>query len=377
MDPEEIGSGSPDIITNSGLTPEQLAEVPDIMGGTDDGTPASAAPAAPTTTPGTQAPIQATAPAPAQPNVPVASGVRGQLAALGVDVSGYADDNAALAALARQSQEAAYARYVAEAARRDSYYTQLGQRIAPHAGAFEQFLQARVAPKPEAPKPWQPPEFNEQWLNLVERDQQTGAFRALPGVNPEVADKVQKYADWQANFQRNPMALIQQAVEDQATQIAQRIFNQQSQQIAQQQAVRGIIDSNASWIYQTDAQGRRFVDHAGAPIPTPEGARYISHVRTLDQAGVKDPRVQDQLARQLMASELAQARQTQAPATPPAQARAAVGHPTVNPGQAVPPTRQAAVPGATQPDGTGMSLAEQLRQAMHAEGVTDADFNLT
>jgi hypothetical protein len=363
----------------SGISAADLAAVPDLRGEEAEAT--AAAPAA--------TPDQPTAPAattPADPNVaagaaqqPVvhpqqaqAQTIRDVAAMYGLDMGRFKDDGAAFAhivSLARQAGQA-------------NYYAQLGQQLAPHYEGIQQYLATQQRPaQPEERPAWQPPEFDERWLNFVERDEQTGAFKPRAGafVDPAIVGKVQAYADWMANYNRNPMAVITPAIETRARAIAEEIVGRQFEARQQQQTVGQIVESNAAWLYQADAQGNRLIDPVtNQYVPTPTGARYLHHVRTLGQAGIRDPRILDQTAQQLVRAELA-ANPASAAAQPaggpsPAQARAAVAQPPVNPGQAIDPARRPSVPGATEPSGQGLSLTEMLRRSFSEGGVTDNDF---
>lgn len=344
----------PPVSDTTGLSPQQLGERPDLGGGD----------------PGAGGVVDTSSPAPqGQPTEAQAQTIREAAARYGLDLSNLPDDHAAFVHLVRQAQ----------AASQNDYYTSLGRQLAPRYRDIQGYLEqqrARAQPA-NAPLPFEAPEFDERWLNLVERDERTGAFKALPGVNPEFAERVQKYADWMQGFNRDPMSLIRQAIEHHATEIARKVFSEQHGQVVQTQTIQSIIEQNASWIYQADEQGRRYTDAQGNFLPTPEGARYVAHVRALAQAGVRDPRQQDAMARQLVSADIyaaqaQRAQQAQLAANP--QSRAAVARPPVNPGQATDPGRRQVVPGATEPATAGRSLADLLREEMAAEGITDADF---
>jgi hypothetical protein len=346
--PPDAGSGGEPAVGPSADRPEFL-----------DGSEAAEAPAA----------SGVASAAPADPNLAPAAprSIRDAARDYGLDLSQHADDHAAFVALVQAAQ----------AARQDDYYTQLGRQLAPHYRGVQEYLraqaaQAQQAQAPEAPPAWQPPPFDERWLNLVDRDEATGLWRAKPGVNPEYAEAVQAYADWMGRFQRDPMGMIAPMVEARAQEIARQVVQEQYQGYQVQATVSSIVEQNAPWIYQVDAHGRRLVGADGRYVPTPLGARYIAHLQSLRAAGVTDPRAQDHLARSLLQGELAVA-QAQAGGAG-AQARHARGRPDVNPGQAVEPGRRGSVPGATAPATGGRSLAEVLREQFAAEGITDADF---
>jgi hypothetical protein len=349
-------------VADSGLSPEELAASPSDA---DLGIEPAATPAVASTTP-------------ADPNLAGAARtdvtqtqaqtIRDAARHYGLDLSQYADDGQAFAALAQ----------MAIASRQANYYADLGQRIAPHYEGVQEYLRQREATqaKPAERKPWEAPPFDEKWLNYVRKDDATGMYVSLPGAPPWVAEKVQAYADhletWTTQVARNPAEALGPLIEHVAERLLEQRFGQQQ---AVQQAQQ-IVQQNESWIYATDANGRRIVTGDGRFVPTPLGARYYTHLQTLRRGGITDAATLDTLAKQLLQGELyaQNAGKTAAAATAAApQAVAAAARPNVNPGQAVQPGRRQVVPGATEPDATGLSLRERLAQAMHEEGVTDAD----
>lgn len=365
----------------SGLTPAQLNEVPDIHGGAGDETATTTT----TTTPaaGTAA---ATTPAPADPNIAanaarhaaaatqtqtqaVAPSLRDAARAAGLDLSQFASDQDAVAHLiqANQRQQA------------DDYYTQLGRSLAPHYREIQPIIAAKAAAPTQAQtRPaYMPPEFDKGWLNRVEQDQKTGAWKALPGQDPAYADKVQVYADWMARFNENPMAVIQPAIQDEARKIAAEVFTRQNQQAVAQTTIQSIVQTNAPWLYQANEHGQNYVNTNGQYIATPMGARYLQHIQTLGAAGVADPKALDTLAKNLLRGEFntatGQALVGATAAATTTQTRAAIANPAVNAGQVVAPGVNPTRPAATAAEETGLSLFERMRRDMAANGVVDAD----
>lgn len=281
------------------------------------------------------------------------------------------DDSAALRHLIQQ----------AGAARQSDFYSQLGRSLAPHAQGVQQYLQTQQQQQAAPPtrQPWEAPEFDPRWVSLVERDPASGIFTSKQGVPHEIAQKVNAYAEWKDGFDKNPSAVISGMVKAEASRIAQETFREQYAVHQRQAQIGSIVEQNASWLYAQDQAGQRIVNQAtGQYVPSPLGARYIHHVDQLRRAGVVDPRQQDMLAKNLVQGEAAvhayQQGQAAAGQAANPQTAQAVGRPPVNPGQALTPQQRQVTPGATEPTGTGLSLAEMLRQGMAAEGVTDADF---
>lgn len=318
----------------------------------------------------------ATAPPPADPNQAAGAGtapdgwqsIRDAARGLGYNFEpSIQDDRTALLHLIRQASQAQQA----------NYYADLGRQIVPHAQQFQSYLQQQQQPQTQERPAWEAPPFDERWLALVTQDQATGLYVSKPGVDPAVARQVNEFAEWKSNFDRNPAATLNTMVESRAREIAREESRRAAQEWQQQNAIAQITESNSRWLYQHDEQGRRVVGHNGSFVPTPEGARYIDHLRSLAQAGIKDPRTQDAIARQLLAGEIALARGQQAQAgqlqAASPQTQQAIARPNLNVLQAQPPTQRRRNPAATEPTTAGLSLREMLAAEMAAEGVTDQD----
>lgn len=280
------------------------------------------------------------------------------------------DDRGALLHLIRQAQRT----------QESDYYAQLGRQIAPHASLVQQALQQRQAAQAQPQRnEWEPPEFDERWLALVDRDQATGVFLAKPGVAPEVAQKVNEYAEWKARFDRNPAAVLDKLVEQRAQSIARQTVQEQMGQYQAQNVIQQIAAENADWLYQKDEAGRLVVGANGRYVPSPSGARYLDHLRNLGRAGIKDPRTQDYIAKQILAGEHAMAQLASKggaaqPGAAQVQAGLAAARPNTNALQAQPIQQRRANPVATEPSSAGKSLAEMLRDELAAGGVSDIDF---
>lgn len=264
--------------------------------------------------------------------------------------------------------------------RQADYFAQLGRQLAPQAPAIQQYLQQQRQPQqPERPA-WEAPEFDERWLSLTERDEGTGLFVSKPGVPHEIAQKLNQYAEWKRNYDRNPAAVINGMVEARSRAIASETFQQQFAAATREQQVNSILQANANWMYQADASGRPIINPmTNQPQLTPVGAAYAQQLQILHAAGVRDPVTQDRIARQILQGQYAQSGQQQQQqndgrgADP--QRRQAQNRPNTNPIQTLPSQQRQGQQGATEPSTAGMSLDEMLRQEMAAHGITDDDIN--
>ncbi len=208
--------------------------------------------------------------------------IREAAAFYGLDLSQFEDDSQAFAHLVQQAQQA----------RQANYYAQLGQQIAPHYAQVQQYLQqqqAQAQPKAERPA-WEAPEFDERWMSLVDKDPNTGVYVAKLGVNTAFAEKVQAYADHvdkgTTTLARSPMDAPAPLIES----VAQKLIEDRFGKAQETHQAQQIIAESESWLYATDAQGRRLVSADGKHMASPLGARDYTHIPTFQQAGVKDAR---------------------------------------------------------------------------------------
>lgn len=292
-------------------------------------------------------------------------GIRDAARELGYDLSQFRDDAQAFQYLINQARRAQEA----------NYYAQVGQQILPHASEFQEYLRSRQqqGQSQEQKRPeWQPPEFDERWLGLVDQDPATGLYVGKPGVPPEIARRVNEFAEWQRKFRNDPLGMINRGIEERVGSLVEQRVKEALQAHQAQSAIDSIIQRNSQWLYQKDANGRPLVGLDGRLVPTPEGARYAAHVRNLQQAGVSDPSTLDSLAQQLLRAEIAIQQQTNG-GTTQTQTALASSRTQVNPLQARPPGERQATPGATEPGTEGLSLAEMMRRDLEAAGINDAE----
>jgi hypothetical protein len=259
-------------------------------------------------------------------------------------------------------------------ARQQNIHAQLGRQLAPHAADIQKYLAQKQAPAPAERPAWEPPPFDKRWVSLVDRDA-SGVFVGKPGVPPEIVDAVNKYAEWREEYETNPASVLKPWVESEAKRIASETVKAQIDRQRTDSAVQGVMQANASWLYQADAAGNVAYSYDGRPMLSPYGQRYAQHVQTLTRAGVRDPRQQDEIAKQMLRADIASATQ-QATESPAAQTQAtfASSRPNVNQLQSLSAQQRAVTPGATEPSTTGMSLRESLMDAFRKSGITDKDF---
>ena len=268
---------------------------------------------------------------------------------------------------------------LAQRSQQADYYSQLGQAIAPHYQGVQQYLaqqQQDQAAAAAAAKSYQPPDWDPNWMSLVERDATSGLHYAKPGVNPAVAEAVNKRLAWQESFSRDPLAMFESFTRDKLGPLVEQQIQQALVKHTQSQQVDGILRANSEWLYQKDQAGN-FVRGPGGFHPTAAGSQYIGFVDTLAKAGVTDPLLQDQLARQLTAGALAVGQHPGGAAAQPPRTPAAVtngrGAPNVNPNQAGGSRGRSTRPGTVEPSPTARSLQDMIRQDLIDSGVTDAE----
>lgn len=382
------GGGNEPIVSSQVPTPtptpapapaENRAPITQSSGQADPGfssqfRPQSDAPPAsqtPTPTP-TQAPVAGQTPAqeqvPADPNNTWQS-IRDVATKLGYQFEPtVTDDYTALSHLITQARNT----------READYYAQLGRQLAPKATEIQAYLQQQARP-PEAPKarnPWEPPAIDQRWLHMVQRDEATGVILPKPGVQPEIAQKVTEYVEWQEQVRTNPAAMFQPMIQTEAKKLAEQVVEERFAQLEQKRSIQEIVNRNSEWFFARDAAGRTIPGPGNQPAMTPRGIAYVQHLDAVSRMGVTNPVQQDQLAmRLLQADELAaqQARAAQAQAAP--NAAQAYQAPSVNQAQATAPAGGGANPGYTPPSQVGMSLRDMLAAEMARNGITTIDMS--
>ncbi len=233
-----------------------------------------------------------------------------------------------------------------------NYYADLGRQVAPHAGKLREYLsqQQQASAGAASPPAWAAPEFKKEWVNLVERDENTGLLRSKAGYDPAIAEKVQAYADWRDRFLDSPETVIAPLIEQRAAQLIDQRFAAHQEQ----QAAQAIVGREAGWLFQKDATGRPVVGQL-----TPHGVLYQRAVESLHTSGMRDVNqiaavarsmVENAVLRQQFASHTG----SQTPAVTAATSVSSVGGGMSRPAQGV------VTPSASQ---AGLSLRERLNHA--------------
>lgn len=271
----------------------------------------------------------------------------------------YETDAAALNALIRSHQQL----------QERNAYAEMGQRLSPHIGRFQEYLRQQQQPPPGATRPWEPPPYDEKWLAMVERDEATGVLRAKAGYDPAIAEKLQAVAEWRDRYQKNPEAVIAPLIEDRARGLIEERFAEYQQQ----QTANELVQRNRPWAVQHDANGRPLADpRTGGPQLTPLGVVYAQATDALWRAGMRDVRQVDLHARAAAENYALRARfqQEQPAATPPPAQQAALAAPSVGGGAG-----RGRTPGTPPPavSRKGMTLQEKLRVAL-ADAPEDMTF---
>lgn len=303
----------------------------------------------------------------AQPTRDELVSIREVLGDYGIASDQFEDDRAALRALADGYRQAS----------QPNFYAQLGQQYAQHADEFRSFLQSRRAAQAEpAVDPDAQPEFDESWLRQVDQDEATGMYRALPGVNPVVADKLNAYASWLRKYQTNPIGFVQRYVEKNVEKLVAPILEKRFGAIQEQAHVANILQTRAPILYQYDAQGAPVRDLGGRMVLSEAGRLYVHFVKQASDMGIMSPQKADEYASNMTAAAVL-SMQPQSH-TNGQRGQQALGRPNTNPQQTmVAPLSRSANPGSQSVVPTGRSLKQMLQEDLAAQGITDADFDWT
>lgn len=294
---------------------------------------------------------------------------------LGIDLSQYQDDQAALRHLAdgyRQAQaNAQLARY--------------GQQYLQVAPEFQQWQQERERQAREQQgaqkKWWEPPEFDPRWRGQVTRDEQ-GNLVPVPGAPADVVAKFQKYGQWlldqQDKFWADPVGAIKPGIEELVGQMIEQRTQQAVQQYHEQQASNSYVAQNAGWLFQVDPQTRQPVvnPQTGQRVLSPYGQSFAAYViQAEQQLGIRNVDHQRRYAQAMVERDILIAGQGQSQAAQQAtQTRDTANQQYLEQAAQRTPSVLTQLPGSnpTPPASPRASLGEMLRRNLQAAGVTDA-----
>jgi hypothetical protein len=249
-----------------------------------------------------------------------------------------------------------------------NFYTDYGIRMAPYADQIQAWIQQQQAmqAQPQQRPAWQPPEWDPRWLQMVERDPQTGHVYAKPGVDPRIADKVVAYADWQDKFREDPGQFIQPMVEARARDIVQQEF----QSYRQNATADNLVSQNSNWMFAYQPNGAPILMEDGSRALSAAGALYARSVNQIWNSGVRDVQQCHALARSVVENAVLRQQwiQAQQAAIQGQQASQAAIPQSVGGGEGpVPGPRRGKADTAA-----GMSLRERLNARLKQFGDRDA-----
>lgn len=198
------------------------------------------------------------------PEAPPVVGFRDVAQEIGIDLSSFEDDTAAL-------------RHLAEQARRASEQSDLakyGQEYIQHAADFQSYLREKdeAAKKqqapPDEPKFWDPPEWNPAWLSQLKQDEHGQVIHdPAKGGTPETVMKFHRYMafrqDQQERFWSDPFSYLSPFIDRAAEKRAQGLIDQRLSEFGQDLDARHFILANDSWLYKRDAAGARQLSEEG------------------------------------------------------------------------------------------------------------------
>lgn len=329
-------------------------------------TPAPVAPTA--AAPGTPTPAPAAA-APAQFTV---AGVRDFARSVGIDPAQYADDQTMLRDIVAAAQQA------------NAYRGQLQQLSQQNAGLLQRLTAPMAQPvtQPAATDPmkkfFNAPEYNAQWEQMLTRDAQGNVNGVKPGAPYDILQKYQAAQNYRRDFAEkllsNPAEALGPMVQHMAQEQAGKLIEQHLQTYQDRTWTDNFVTQNSGWLHARDAAGNTIQNQAtGKPMLSPAGQRFGQYVVEAERLGVRNIQAQENYARSLLERDLLRGHQQQAAAggNGLAAQQAAVAA-----GNRRQPNLTGTLPGtgpipATVAQNPGLSLRDQMAQAMAQNGVTD------
>lgn len=264
-------------------------------------------------------------------------------------------------------------------------YAQYGQSLMPHAQQISNLLaqqqraqQQRAQQQPEEDEwspeqyfkqKWKAPEWDDQYTmaiqnGMVERDAQTGLYKAVPGyemmvsgILPGLNEAHQHQAQqWQALMRGNPYENFYNALREPLQRSwKEDISSEIHRQLGRHErlnAVQQFEAENADWMYQQDARGQY--------VPTEIGGQFLQNVKMLRDSGMNDPGQIIQVAQAMLG---------QPPQQPAGDAPEGDQHPTIP----FPQQQQRPAPQQQSPQRTFMQNALDKAGHRPSSGASAAD----
>ena len=215
---------------------------------------------------------------------------------------------------------------------------------------------------------WGLPQFDQSLLQMVRKNPTTGEVEALPGAPPDAVARYHQFSNALVNFQMglatDPAKYLQGPIEAVAAQVAQRIVDQHLGGFQARQSASQIVEKNANWLFNGGSQANGLSEH---------GRLYQQAVTEISQrTGVTDPETLHHLAVERVELAALRAARQQSGAVAGGQQQKQQFLAQAQAGR-TPPGHAAAVAAAPPAGANGHqpSLAERLKAAFHANGITD------
>jgi hypothetical protein len=316
----------------------------------------SSTPSTPSSTPSQSAPTQS---APAQQQAP---SLRDFASRIGFDTSRYADDATAERALQEQVRQL----------QGSQHFAQIGQQIYPQLSEFQKWQKsqqaAAEAAQAQQSKWWNPPEWNPDWLNQVDRDPNTGALVPKMGFAPDIIQKIEAYKQHRESMlngmAKDPIEFLKPGLEPLVREMAQKMIQESLGGFQANNQIQQLVSQAKSWMVEQDPV-------TGASKMTLPGQIMQQHVAQVEQMGVRDPRQVYDLAFKMTRGTLLEMQQN-AQAAAPQQTPAAPAQPAQPAGV----NRLQQLGSTGQENSTGIprrnkkSLGDQMMAALDAKGIS-------
>lgn len=281
----------------------------------------------------------------------------------------YPDPDAALAMMAQQIQQYRQVQPVLP-------YAQLYQQ---HQQQFQEYLrhqqeQQRQQAQAQQQAWWKAPEFKPEWRDAVEQDPQTGQWRVKDGYPPDTVQRLREALLHQRQFLDrfafDPIGSIKPGIEEVVREEAQKIVQQHLGGYQDKVFSDSWVANNREWLFQQGPNG---------PVLSPSGQQFGAYVQQLEQAGIRDVRMQQQLALGMLQRDAAVARLQQLlPAQQQQQANQnLIQGAAQNRPQPSGSVNSLTAPGAAEApsQNAGLGLADRLRRDFAAAGLSDGAFH--
>lgn len=243
-------------------------------------------------------PVQATQPAQTvQPDDSQWSSFRDEFKRYGVDLSGFANDEAALvhmASVIRQAQQV----------------IPQFQQVQPHLADFYRWRDEQTKQTPKQEKwAWKAPNYDPSWQYQITRNPVTGQLEPAAGAPHDIVQRYQngqrEFTDTLYSLLKDPLGAIAPGIEEMVKPLVERMVAERISTAQAETSANNFLQQHAGWLFNVDQNKQPVLDPlTRKPTLSQFGQKFYHHLQRAAGLGISDPNRQQEYAFDMMRLEI-------------------------------------------------------------------------